>query len=413
MKVLFLAPYIYEDSIAQFQRNKTGFGMMVNDIIKSVSKKSDVYLLTHIITEEKVFKDATILKHSWKDIFLSMSFKYLLRGIKCAAISRQKIKGKLRYIFYYVDSGYLKKIINEINPEIIHIHGIGYSTKPYIDICEELGIPYVVTLHGLIGFGNGILATKQDKELEREFLLRSEINNIPVTLISRGMKKRVLDNYNLKNGENIKVITNGTNVEILNCDFKTVDIRLRYNIPKNNKIILCVGNLCQRKNQIQLVRSFYKINDELRKKITIMFLGVDKLNGAVQRLISESGSTENIICCGFVDKQEIPSFFAEATLNVVASLDEGFGLSVIEGFVYGVPTVTFFDLDAVEDLYDDRVMLLVNERSDEALAKGIERALMLDWDKSWIMEYSRNFSLEKMGDEYNKFYCEVIKKVER
>ena len=36
MKVMIIAPYIYDPDMPEFTRNKTGFGIMVHNIVKTV-----------------------------------------------------------------------------------------------------------------------------------------------------------------------------------------------------------------------------------------------------------------------------------------------------------------------------------------------------------------------------------------
>lgn len=408
MKILFLASSIYEKSLKQFCKNKTGFGIMVNDIIRNVSSFDETYLLTHVITNSEICNGTKIIKHTWKDIFYSISPSYLIRGIKYGIKFRQNVVNRFKYVFYYMDAGFVKKTIMSIKPDVVHIHGIGYATKVYIDVCKELNIPYIVTLHGLIGLGESTLATKQDKELEKKFLQSSEIDNVKITVISSGIKKRIMNNYGLIKGDNISVITNGTNTEIINS--KRINIRDKYNIPYDNKIIVCIGNICERKNQVQIVEAIIKIKKDILEKTKVLFLGNDSTNGKFKQYINKSGYEKNFIQCGFIEKKDIASYWEQANVNIVASLDEGFGLSIIEGFVYGVPTVTFSDLDAVEDLYNENVMLLVKERKSQALTREIEKALQITWNKNFIKQYSKQFSLKSMAEEYHKIYLEVVRR---
>ena len=46
MKVMIIAPYIYDDNIIEFTKNKTGFGIMVQNIVSSVAELENVVLLT-------------------------------------------------------------------------------------------------------------------------------------------------------------------------------------------------------------------------------------------------------------------------------------------------------------------------------------------------------------------------------
>jgi len=405
LRVLILSKYIYEETKPEFTINKTGFGMMVKDIAESVSKLNNVGLLTRVITNGSELTKYKIIRHTWKDVFKSFSIRFLSRGIIEGVTSGEDFRNKLKIIYFNIDSGYTKKIVEEFKPDIIHIHGIGESSKSYIDLCNDLNIPYVVTLHGLIGLDDSVLASKFNKELEKRFLQESEEKNIPVTVISSGIKKRIIKNYGLKSGENIKVITNGTNVNLE--VHSSINVRKTYNIPNSNKIIVCLGNISENKNQIQIVEAINSLPKEISRRITVLFLGNDGLNGMLEKRVKELNLEKNFVFCGFVEKQEIPSYFKEADLNVVASLNEGFGLSMIEGFVYGVPTVTFSDLDAIEDIYNDKAMMLVHERNQEALAESIQKALKKDWDKKWIKDYSKQFSLDKMAQKYHRLYIEI------
>ena len=53
MKVMIIAPYIYDDNIIEFTKNKTGFGIMVQNIVSSVAELENVILLTRVITKGK------------------------------------------------------------------------------------------------------------------------------------------------------------------------------------------------------------------------------------------------------------------------------------------------------------------------------------------------------------------------
>lgn len=109
-----------------------------------------------------------------------------------------------------MDGGYVRKQIQKEKPDIVHIHGIGTITESYIRICEEMKVRYTVTLHGLIGLNDSVSAPAYEKQIERDFLIKAEKNNIPVSVISSGMKARIEEKYLGKKANNITVITNGT-----------------------------------------------------------------------------------------------------------------------------------------------------------------------------------------------------------
>ena len=85
---------------------------------------------------------------------------------------------------------------------------------------------------------------------------------------------------------------------------------------------------------------------------------------------------------------------------MLASKLEGFGLSIIEGYHYGVPAVCFDRIDAFDDLYHEKCMTPVYEYSDKALANAIHKTLMQQWDKDFIRTFAQKFSNHQMASAY-------------
>lgn len=54
----------------------------------------------------------------------------------------------------------------------------------------------------------------------------------------------------------------------------------------------------------------------------------------------ENNLYNNVFICGFVDKFKLSNLYAIADYNVMLSITEGFGLSMIEAAV-GIPTLRF------------------------------------------------------------------------
>lgn len=410
MKIMILAPYIYDKDMQEFSVNKTGFGIMVNDIVKSIAEIEKVELLTRVITNAEKMHDGKykLISHTWKQIIMSANVNDWLKSIKTFFCTKGNLKDRLRKTFYCLDRGYVRKCIIMSNPDVVHIHGIGSITKSYIEICEELHQKYIVTLHGLIGLNDSVKVSDEERKIEECFLQFADKKNIPVTVISSGMKKRIEKNYLMHTASNITVITNGTHIpEAYKLGVKE-NIRRKFNLPDTCKICVVIGSITERKNQIQIVEAYANLNENMRENCAIFMCGRDWLNGAVEKRISELRCETRFFMLGFVDHNEIEEILQVADLNIVASLDEGFGLSIIEAYTYGVPTVTFSDLDAVTDLYSANAMVLVKNRNAENLAEGITLALEKKWNKEEIKNYSKKFSIENMAASYLESYKERL-----
>ena len=265
-----------------------------------------------------------------------------------------------------------------------------------------MNVKYIVTLHGLIGVDKFISASDWDKEYEKNFILKSDATQTPVTVISTGIKKRIEKYYLKKSSSNIIVINNGFRFEHVNIN--CLNLREYYKIPETAKIAIVVGSIYNNKNQIQVVDAMKILLDRGIKNIYTFFCGMDFTNGELQKKINELGLDSRIFVLGFIQHEKMNSIYRQADFNVVASFNEGFGMSIIEAFYNGLPTVTFSDIDALLDIYDEKAMLLCKTRDTFDFAKTIFKMSELQWDRDWIKKYSNKFSIENTTNSYIKLY---------
>lgn len=434
MKVMIIAPYIYDDNIIEFTKNKTGFGIMVQNIVSSVAELENVVLLTRVITKGKNEKNFKILSHTWGQFFSNAKLKDWLIGIKAFFANGVTVKDKARHVFYEVDGGYVRKQIQKEKPDIVHIHGIGTITESYIRICEEMKVRYTVTLHGLIGLNDSVSAPAYEKQIERDFLIKAEKNNIPISVISSGMKARIEEKYLGKKANNITVITNGTKKsdendtkfvreegtltqekfqEYYSDCLKQNDLYpklsdtyayLQYSKKNGKKILFFVGNITKNKNQMQAVEILK--NTKVFENILLVLWGREVDNGEVRKKIAEYQLHKNVILGGFNDRMDI--FWKFCDINLFLSLNDGFGLPIVEGYMHGVPCVTFEDLDATQDLYYPEAMLKVKDRSNESVTDTLKIALDKNWKYEEIIEIGNMFSIDIMSEKYVNWYKEVM-----
>lgn len=406
MRILIATTYIYDDRWSEFTRNKTGFGIMVNTIFQAISEKEEVYLISHVLTKGHEKK---LLKHTLMDVLFYGKWRDWRQGIKWFITYKQPIKERVKYLYYCVNKGYVRRKLQCLHPDIVHIHGIGYATKTYMEVCEELKVPYIVTLHGLIGLNDSVQAARWDKQLEREFLIRAEREQIPVTVISTGIKKRGERYYLNHESANIDVITNGTKVLSKGSNNVKWNLRDKFHLEINTKIGLVIGSICENKNQKQVIDAFASLPQSVKDTTALFICGKDTLNGQLQKYIRELQLDRRVFILGFVKQDVLSQLLKQADLNIVASFTEGFGLPIIEGFIHGVPSVTFADLDAIPDLWNEKAMLLAESRSTEDLSKAIQNALIKEWDREFIKKYAINFSLDQMAKQYQKKYSQILK----
>lgn len=210
MKILMITPYVTINTRPEFSRNKTGFGYMVMDIAKAVGKLEQVDVLaTDTRGQTFEYEGVRFLKRSMVRYISSMfSCLPLSALIKLRKEFKMAKASFIRLVYYWLMTGYLKHIIKKGKYDIVHIHGCSFSTELWMQVCKRCGQKFVVTLHGLNSFSDTVRLEPAGKQYERDFLKRVTDGEIPITVISTGMKKLIEKTYNTPNCKNITVVCN-------------------------------------------------------------------------------------------------------------------------------------------------------------------------------------------------------------
>lgn len=410
MNILFIVPYIADNAIPYFSKSKGGFGYMVNDITKAVAKYETV--ATYVCRYQfKGFSHDNVCYLS-KTYWLYL--KYLYKSLPLLTVINLYRKYHMSWreivymLFVWFQTGYLRHIIQNGKYDVVHCHGCGFSDDLYIKIFELLNQKYIFTFHGLNSFSESIHIEEACKRYERDFLNDVKDKGIPLTVISTGIKQMITKSLGILELNNVFVVTNASS--IASCANKqNIDIRAKYGLPADSKVILYVGNISYNKNQQQMIESFELMPSCLCENTFVLFLGRDIEPGyEVGALIRNSKYPEHLILCGNVDKELMENYYEQSDGVALLSHEEGFGLSLIEGMQLGLPCIAHKDMYAYEDIYDSTAMIGINDRTNESVALALESLLTKKWDKNSIVKYAEKFGMESMANQYIDCYKKVI-----
>ncbi len=139
-------------------------------------------------------------------------------------------------------------------------------------------------------------------------------------------------------------------------------------LPSREKMILHVGAVQRRKNLARLVKAFESVDAEWRLVLAgSAGYGADE----VYRLIEDSPRRSQIHVLGYVDSSTLANLYRTTGLLAFPSLDEGFGMPVLEAMAAGVPVLTA-SRSALPEVGGDAA-LAVDPTSTEAIAEGLRR----------------------------------------
>jgi glycosyltransferase involved in cell wall biosynthesis len=133
------------------------------------------------------------------------------------------------------------------------------------------------------------------------------------------------------------------------------------------KVVVCVGAVQRRKNQAGLIRAFRAMPPDW----TLVLAGSYGY-GAEEALeeMAKSPCAARIQVTGYLPDTEIARWYGRAGIFAFPSLDEGFGMPVLEAMAAGVPVITS-NRSALPEVAGDAA-LLVNPESDEDLVRALQ-----------------------------------------
>jgi glycosyltransferase involved in cell wall biosynthesis len=172
-------------------------------------------------------------------------------------------------------------------------------------------------------------------------------------------------------------------------------------------IILSVGAIQRRKNTARLVEAFEQL-DPGWKLVLAGSSGFDS-EEALQR-IERSPRKKDIQALGYVPGPDLEQLYRRAAIFAFPSLDEGFGMPVLDAMARGVPVLTS-NVSAMPEVAGD-AGFLVDPHDVVSIAEGLRRlttdtALREQLTRAGLAR-SRQFSWEKsVGATWN-VYLELL-----
>lgn len=138
-----------------------------------------------------------------------------------------------------------------------------------------------------------------------------------------------------------------------------------------DKVILSVGTVEPRKQQVQLVQAFQALKDGPLEGWKLVVVG--NLHPAVaQTFQSLTRDDPAIDYHGYLSDQEIEALYRQTAFSVFASNDEGFGLPICESVARGVPAVCA-GFGSMGEIAEGGGCYTVDVNDQEALVRAIER----------------------------------------
>ncbi len=148
-------------------------------------------------------------------------------------------------------------------------------------------------------------------------------------------------------------------------------VAARYGISK--AYLLCVSNFLPHKNLPRLVEAFSSLPEGVRANVQLVLAGLPGGHASARPVSRMTLDRPGVVIPGFIADEDLPILYAGATALVCPSLDEGFGLPVLEAMACGAPVVCA-RAGALPEVAGDAA-LYVDPTNLRDLAAGLQKIL--------------------------------------
>jgi glycosyltransferase involved in cell wall biosynthesis len=277
--------------------------------------------------------------------------------------------------------------------------GVGVMLSPAFSAPKGLKVPLVVVIHDLHAFFHpeDYISGLRWRNL-RANVLRSARQAALLISDSKATKRQVVEGLGVP-AERVRAIHLGEPPEDYFREREPAEVSAalaRHGVAR--PYVLWVGTLEPRKNLPRLIEAFgLLVKRGLPQRLVLAGRPGWGL-GPIREAIRRSSEPGRIRCCGFVAEADLPLLYRGASLFVLPSRFEGFGLPLLEAFACGAPVVAA-DAGAVPEVAGEAAVLVSPEEagslaaamervlSDEELAaslreKGRARLRLFSWEKT-------------------------------
>ncbi len=275
------------------------------------------------------------------------------------------------------------------NYDLIHCHD-WLTMKAGIALKEKMNIPLVLTIHSTEFDRSGWLNPNQwFIDIERDGMEKSD----RIIAVSNFTKKVIVDKYGI-NPEKVTVVHNAV-----------------YPISegKKQKIVLFLGRLTLQKGPEFFLKSAKKVLEYENCKFVVAGMG-DMLPELIRKAVS-MGIADKITFTGLLTEEEVKYIYKIASVYVMPSVSEPFGITALEAISAGTPAIAskttgfsevfnnclkvdFWDTDETANKI---ISILRYESLRRALSENGKREIdLFTWDnvaKNTIKVYRETLSL--------------------
>ena len=283
--------------------------------------------------------------------------------------------------------------------------------------CPHYNIPYfyrgrlVVTIHDLTHLVHRDYLPNRAAYMYARLVLATAASRSKIIITDSQFSKKSIQERLHVPADKIRVIYLGLPDGSATSSLSP-DLRRLGEMGIRGPYVLFVGLLKPHKNVQGLIHAYARLSQVVRNRYQLVIVGnKDRSYPGLERLGREMSLAGSLVFTGFVSDIDLESLYCGASLFVLPSLNEGFGLPALEAMAHGVPVIAS-DRASLPEVVGT-AGILVDPTDPQALANIMERVLSDEALRLELIESGRErvklFSARESALQHLEVYREAIR----
>ncbi len=226
-----------------------------------------------------------------------------------------------------------RRMMKEIAPDVIHIHGVATMAVRGLFAGRNLKIPTVMTFHTMVDdaalYYSPIKMKPETMQKLVWIYLRQVLKRVDVIVTpTECIGEEILSHGAVP--KNLVTVPTGAKTDVFHPGLPYSDITEKYGLA-GSKVMVHVGRISYEKNLDMVIRAMKHIDARL------LVVGKGPAREDMEKLVRELGLEDKVTFTGFVSDEDLPRYYNAADMVVSASKFETQGLTILEAMATGKP----------------------------------------------------------------------------
>lgn len=298
------------------------------------------------------------------------------------------------------------KIIRDLQPDIIHMHGCTVMTLKGLVTSHYTGIPTVQTFVTMV---NEVAYQYSPVKIPPNILnklvqiyLRNELKRPNALIVPTPPIARELLEMGVK-PKRMEIIPVGVDVDRFKRDGKGEEIRRRHGL-EGKRVLITVGRMSFEKKVDLIIKTIKSLDDD----VVLLVCGKGPMDKEWRQLAVDEGVSDRVVFAGFVPDDELISYYSCADIFITASKFETQGLTALEAMACEIPALCANGrafTDVIKNGYNGYLFETTEEDCARVIKLGLENIESL---KKGARETAEKYSIQSTAESLDKLYKEII-----